>query len=374
MLTIRHVIPLLGLAAACNDDPGLGGQCVIAHHEALPEKVPVYQHAIAADGEGRVHVAGPSIHLVRAADGSWSREEEAFGVSYFGEVVLASSGSSVIVAHAGNGIRVARGEGDAWTTLFKLSSNQCSGHPYVERVEAADDGSILLASSEGMLRIREGADPESLPYAGAWAVDGAGLLTCTTGDELRITDGSGEATLPHAFERVLAMAASPRGGAAMLLSRDNEGGVWLVRRSDKGDWNTEPTQLAAWTDVECPDDPTPGAMCSSSFTRVTAADVVPAGGALIAFVVLEHGRADRIWSCEPVVGSWEHCYWTWKGEWTYEHDLWMGDLASGEPALHPVALPEAWNLREAHPVAASGADGSLHALFGSSYASIRCPK
>ena len=153
MLTFRHVLPLFGigalLAAACNDDKALAEWCVIKHHEALPQEIPGYHQAIAVDGEGRVHVAAPSLHIVREPGGSWSREEEAFGASYFGEVALAASGPGVVVAHTADGLRVARGASGAWTTIFDRSYEQCSGHPYVERVEAAEDGAVLLASSEG---------------------------------------------------------------------------------------------------------------------------------------------------------------------------------------------------------------------------------
>lgn len=377
MLTFRLVIPLLGvralLAAACNDDEALASWCVIKHHEALPQELPGYQRAIAVDGEGRVHVAAPSLHIVREPGGSWSREEEAFGAGYFGEVALAASGPGVVVAHTADGLRVARGASGAWTTLFDRSYEQCSGHPYVERVEAAEDGAVLLASSEGLLRLREGADPEPLPYAQAWTADGAGLLTCATGDDLRLTDGSGEVTLPHAFSRVLGLAAAPQGGAGVLLARDDEGGVWLVRRDQRGAWDAEPTQLAAWTDVECPDDPQPGARCSARHTRADVGNVLSAGGSLLAFVVLKHGRADLTWGCAPVIGPLEYCYRSWQGDWTYERELWIGDLSAKEPALRRVKLPEGWDMKEERPVAAPAKDGSVHVLVGSSYARIDCP-
>jgi hypothetical protein len=341
--------------------------CALVEEVALPGPVEV----VAVDRGGSVHVASSSSYWVRSGAGDWAEQELSFGAPYPAYLHVAARGDELVVAHAGDGIRVARGSADAWTTLFSRPAVQCSGNPYVEQMGLMDDGSVIVESSEGLHRVREGAALESLPRADDWTVDGPGLLTASTGEALTLTDAHGSMTVPEAFDSIHHMAVASDGRALVLLGRVDDPRVWKLHRSADGTWDAAASELLSWPESPCPEDAPSGTRCEASHAFVHKAKVFATTDSFVVLVALTRNLGDLVYGCHSPAGNTGGCWVGWDGERRSEHEIYLAQGAPNAPP--PMRILEGIAEMDAFSVdAARSESGDVHVVAGSTYARFGC--
>ncbi len=367
--TTLALVSLLACDEPGDPEPASGVSCGLVEQVALPGPGEV----IAVDRAGGVHVASSSRYWVRAAGADFAEQDLSFGEPYAADPHLMAWGDEIVVAHAGDGVRVARGSAAAWTTMFWRPAVQCSGNPYIDQAEISADGTVILESSEGLHRVREGAELEPLPRADHWAVDGAGLLAVSTGETLTLTDAGGETILQQAFDRVPHIAVAPDGRALVLLEKHDDPRVWQLHRTADGVWASQATELLSWSESPCPDDPAIGTRCQGSSAFVQAAKIFPTADSFTVLIALDRNLSDVTYACHPTAGGFGGCYVGWAGDYRSEHEIFLVDATATAPAV--TRILENLVEEDGQPFnvdAAQSETGDVHVVAGSTYAHFGC--
>ncbi len=389
-MTLLQRIPALLLLtlAACDaaesdpgDDPGapipgapvLGAAiCSVIVDEVIPASFG-WETSLAVDAAGVVHIGSSTQHATRALDGTWAVQEPGFDTLYAASPLLEPGPQGLVVAHGGEGVRVARAQEGSWLSLFDRPREQCSGNPYVEDLEVGADGRILAHTSEGPLLFTPGGAAEEIGALGQrLALDDVGTLELRGGEPLVIVDRFGEHTMAGHGAYVHDVGTSARGEVAVIVGGGEEPGVVAHLREGDGTWSQQPIELVHWTVVDCEDDPSAGQRCTGTHTNIESATVhvAPGADALVVSVVLRDTAFDLEWNRWPAAGG-VGSYWGWEGDRIDRHRVVIGTLRDGALHMLPVAVPEPGE-DEPAPRVAIDARGDRHILVGSRYLRTSC--
>lgn len=353
---------------AVPDDPVLQAvRCGVISDEVIPGDFG-WDVSLAVEESGVVHVAGSSAHAVRGVDGGWQLEESSFGAPYWYSPLLAAGPQGLVVAHVGDGMRVARAQGDTWVSLLDRPQVQCSGSPYIEDLEVGADGRILVQGSEGPLLFAPDGTLEELESGGELALDVGGTLRWNGSDPMVLEDRFGTHELEGSDFYVQGAGSTARGEVAVLVQREEPQGLIAHLRDAEGAWTT--VELVGWSDDECPEDPTIGDVCTGSYTNIERATVATAGE-LTAVVVLRETTFELAWRCWPTVGNTGGCYHGWEGDRTDRHQVLIGAPSAERSRMVPLDVPEPGEDDPA-PVVVVDGEGDRHVLVGDRYLRVGC--